>query len=70
VFLPTKIRIALGDTKQVVLWFKSDTDEIESLLKKWNALVDTLPEMLGLPQGCRLDFFVTDNEGDVITLCV
>jgi hypothetical protein len=70
VFLPTKIRIALGDTKQVVLWFKSDTDEIESLLKKWNALVDTLPEMLGLPQGCRLDFFVTDNEGDVITMCV
>jgi hypothetical protein len=70
VSIPTKIKFAFGSTAQVKLWFNSNADEMESLLKEWNALLDTLPELLGLPQGCRLNFFVTDNEGDVITLCV
>jgi hypothetical protein len=67
--LPTKIRIALGSTQEVVLWFKCDED-IDSLVKEWIAVLDTLPELFGLPQGCSWEIQVVDDQGDVITLCV
>jgi hypothetical protein len=68
VYLPTKIQIAFGST-QVALWFKGDADEIDSLIEEWSAVVDTLPELFGLPQGCSWGIHLVDNHGDVITLC-
>jgi hypothetical protein len=69
VCLPTKIQIAFGSTQEVALWFKGDADEIDSLVEDWSAIVDTLPELFGLPQGCSWGIHVVDDQGDVITLC-
>jgi hypothetical protein len=69
VYLPTKIQIAFGSTREVALWFKGDADEIDSLIEEWSAIVDNLPELFGLPQGCSWGIHLVDNQGDVITLC-
>jgi hypothetical protein len=69
VCLPTKIQIAFGSTQEVTLWCKGGADKIDSLVEEWSAVVDTLPELFGLPQGCNWDIRVVDDQGDVITLC-
>ena len=56
--------------KQVVLWFKSNADEVEACAKEWKVVVDPLPEGLGLPRQSVLGISVLDKDGEVITLCV
>jgi hypothetical protein len=56
--------------ERVVLWFKSDSNEAELCAKKWEELVESLPELFDLPRGSRVGVSVIDKSGDVVTLCV
>src|SRR5580698_1140400 len=67
---PIKVKFSFQGKKQVVLWFRSDSNEAELCAKEWEELVEPLPELFDLPRGSRMGVSVVDKSGDVVTLCV